>query len=240
MRLFSDTKRKAFIEGIKDSIPIGLGYFAVSFPLGIIARNAGLCPTQGFLSGILNHASAGEYALFTSVQHTATYLEVMILTLVINARYMLMSCSMSQMLRPKTPFLHRILLGFGITDEIFGITVRRGGYIMPYYNYGAMFFAIPLWGLGILCGTLAGNSLPESVVNAMAVALYGMFIAIIFPPAKKDKTIATLIIVSFALSFLCSIAPFVKELTDGTRTIILTVVIAAVAAIIKPIKEETK
>ena len=231
-------KKNVFLEGIRDGLPIGLGYFAVAFSLGIVAQNAGLNPIQGFIASFFNVASAGEYALFTSIQAKATYVEIAIITLVVNARYLLMSCSLSQKFDPDTKFIHRFLVGFGVTDEIFGITIARPGYINPVYNYGAIAISVPLWSLGTALGILAGNILPARVVSALSVALYGMFIAIIIPPAKKNLVIAIAVIVSFGLSYTCTVIPWVKDLSGGTRTIILTVVISAVVALIKPIKDD--
>lgn len=228
------------MNGIAAGIPIGLGYFAVSFSLGILARHAGLNPLQGFIASFFNLASAGEYALFTSISQLATYLEVIVITFVVNARYLLMSCALSQRFSPETNFLHRFFVAFGITDEIFGVSISQKGSLNPWYNYGAMFVAVPLWSLGTALGIVAGNILPHSVVNALSVALYGMFIAIIIPPAKKNKVISCAVFISFALSFLCSVMPFVKEMSSGNRTIILTVLISAILAYFKPIEEEKK
>ena len=229
---------KVFLEGLRDGVPIGLGYFAVAFSLGIVARNAGLTPIQGFIASFFNLASAGEYALFTSMQAAASFLEIAIITLVVNARYLLMSCALAQRFDPETPMIHRFFVGFGITDEIFGITIARPGTIQPVYNYGAILFAAILWALGTSMGIIAGNFLPARVVSALSVALYGMFLAIIIPPARKDLVIAIAVAVSFLCSYLCGIIPYVKELSSGTRTIILTVVIASIVAIIKPIEED--
>ena len=228
---------KVFVEGLRDGVPIGLGYFAVAFSLGIVARNAGLTPLQGFIASFFNLASAGEYALFTSMQAAASFLEIAIITLVVNARYLLMSCALAQRFDPTTPMIHRLLVGFGITDELFGITIARPGTINPVYSYGAFAVAIPLWSLGTSMGIIAGNFLPARVVSALSVALYGMFLAIIIPPAKKNLTIAIAVCVSFLASYLCGIIPFVKELSGGTRTIILTVVIASIVAMIRPIED---
>ncbi|MBR6155250.1 MAG: AzlC family ABC transporter permease [Treponema sp.] len=231
-------KNKAFLEGIRDGIPIGLGYFAVSFSLGIVARNAGLNPVQGFIASFFNLASAGEYALFTSIGAVATYLEIALITLVINARYLLMSTALTQRFDPKTPLIHRFLIGFAVTDELFGITIARPGYINPSYNYGAYLIAIPLWSIGTSLGIVAGNFLPLRVVSALSVALYGMFIAIIVPPAKKNRVILISIIISFAASYACTVIPKIKELSAGTRTIILTVVISSIVALIKPTSDQ--
>lgn len=233
-------KKNAFFEGCRDGLPIGLGYFAVAFSLGIVAQNAGLTAFQGFIASFLNVASAGEYALFTSIQNGATYFEIALITLVVNARYLLMSCALTQRFNPKTPFIHRFFVGFGITDEIFGITISKQGFIEPLYNYGAIFISVPLWSIGTSLGIIAGNFLPTRIVSALSVALYGMFIAIIVPPAKKNLTVLIAVIISFLTSFLCSVLPFIKNLQSGTRTIILTVLISSIIAIIKPISENNE
>ncbi|MCR4823228.1 MAG: AzlC family ABC transporter permease [Treponema sp.] len=232
------TNKSAFFNGLAAGIPIGLGYFAVSFSLGIVARKAGLDPVQGFIASFFNLASAGEYALFSAIEQTVTYIEVALITFVVNARYLLMSCALSQRFSPQTGFFHRFFVAFGITDEIFGVSIAQKGFLNPFYNYGAMAVAVPLWSIGTSLGIIAGNMLPPSVVSALSVALYGMFIAIIIPPAKKNMTIAVAVAVSFALSYIFSVAPFIKDLSSGNRTIILTVAISAILAYLKPVKEE--
>ena len=230
--------KQALAEGFRDGIPIGLGYFVVSFTLGIMARHVGLTPFQGFLASLLNNASAGEYVGFTLIAAHAPYLEVAIMTFIANARYLLMSAVVSQKFSPKTPFYHRIFVGFDITDEIFGITIARKGWLNPFYNYGAMLTALPGWSIGTALGIIAGNILPTSAVSALSVALYGMFIAIIIPPARKDKIVAACVAVSFAASFLAE--TFFSGISAGTRTIFLTVIISGAAAILFPVKEQNK
>ena len=225
-------------DGIRDGMPIALGYFVVSFTLGIAARNAGLSPFQGLITSFFNLASAGEYAGFTVIAADAPYLEIALITLVANARYLLMTTVVSQKFSSDTPFYHRISVGFGITDEIFGITVARPGNLNPFYNYGAMLVAIPGWSVGTALGIIAGNVLPPSAVSALSVALYGMFLAVIIPPARKDHIIGVLVILSFLLSFAATYLPGLMELSAGTRTILLTLLIAGIAAVFFPIREE--
>ncbi len=224
-----------FWNGFGAGIPIGLGYFAVSFSLGIVAKHAGLTAVQGFIASLFNLASAGEYALFTSIQSAATYIEVAVITLVVNARYLLMSCALSQKFDEKTPFFHRFAIGFAITDELFGLNISRPGKIIPAFSYGALTIAVFLWSLGTALGVIAGNTLPPRIVSSLSVALYGMFLAIVIPPAKKDLVIRIAVIVSFASSWLFSVMPLVKTLSSGTRTIILTVLIASICALLKPV-----
>ena len=231
--------RKVFTDGMRDGFPIALGYFAVSFSLGIAARNAGLTPFQGFLASLFNNASAGEYAAFTLIAANATYLEVAIITLISNARYLLMSCALAQRFSADTPFYHRLFIAYDVTDELFGITIAREGYLNPFYTYGAIALAAPAWSLGTAFGIMAGNVLPLRVVSALSVALYGMFLAIIIPPARKDKVVAVLVIISFVLSFASVYLPVISSLSGGTRTILLTVIISTVAAILFPKKQDT-
>ena len=232
-------KKKAFLDGLRDGIPIAAGYFAVAFSLGIAARNAGLTAVQGFIASMLCVASAGEYALFTMIGAGATYLELAVLTLITNSRYFLMSCVLSQRIDPKMKSFHRFLVGFGITDEIFGITIAREGYLEPVYNYGAIAVSVPAWAIGTALGILMGNLLPARVVSALSVALYGMFLAIIIPPAKKSFVLALCVILGFGLSYLCSAwSVIAAAVSPGTRTILLTVVLSAAMALFFPRKEE--
>ena len=234
----SKSNAKIFQEGMKDAIPIGLGYFAVAFSLGIAARNAGMNAVQGFLLSFLNNASAGEYAGITVIAANASYIEIAVVTLIANARYLLMSCAMGQRLKPGLSFGHRLLMGYDITDELFGIAIARPGYLEPFYTYGARLTAIPCWATGTACGIIAGNIMPARVVSALSVSLFGMFLAIIIPPAKKDKVVAALIILAFAASYAASCLPVVSSISEGTRTIILTVILSAGAAYFFPIHTE--
>lgn len=234
---FSQTRKQAFAEGFKDGIPIGLGYFAVSFSLGILAKTAGLNWFQGFLASFLNNASAGEYAGFTLIAASATYIEVSIMTFVANARYLLMSTALSQKMSQDLPLFHRMLVAFDVTDEIFAISINRPGYLNPFYSYGAFAIALPGWSVGTALGIIAGNIMPLRLVSAFSVALYGMFLACIIPKAREELTVAVTIIICFILSYLATIVPIVSDLSSGTRTILLTVIIASLVAIIKPRKE---
>lgn len=230
-------RRQVLLEGMRDGLPIALGYFVVSFTLGIAAKNAGLNALEGFFASLFNNASAGEYAGFTVIASGGTLLTMAVLTLVANARYMLMSTVLSQKCPDNLPLYHRILVAFDVTDEIFGITIARPGPLNPYYNYGAMLVALPGWSVGTALGIMAGSVLPLSAVSALSVALYGMFIWVIVPQGKNDRIIAVLIVISMLMSLGASLAPMISDLSAGTRTIILTVLIAGLAAYFFPHKE---
>ena len=233
------TQRKnVFLQGLRDGLPIGFGYFAVSFSLGIAAKDAGLTPLQGFFASLFTNASAGEHAVFTLIGAGTTILEIVLITLIANARYLLMSCALSQRLSPDTPLKHRLLIGADVTDELFGISIAREGMLQPIYYYGAMLTSVPFWATGTALGIMMGTLLPVRVVSALSVALYGMFLAVIIPPCKKSKILTVLIAVSFLLSFLASRLPLISDVSDGNRTILLTLLIAGAAALLFPIKED--
>lgn len=232
--------RKNFFAGLRDGVPIGLGYLAVSFSLGIAAKKAGLSAFQGFLMSLLNNASAGEYAAFTVIAADSGFLEMALITLITNARYLLMSCSLSQKFSPETPMWQRLLVGYDVTDELFGIAIARPGYLDPFYSYGAFVPALSGWSIGTALGVTAGSLLPGRVVSALSVALFGMFLAIIIPPSRKNPVLAGCVLVSFAASLACAVLPGVKTLSSGTRTILLTVVIATAAALMFPVKDEAE
>ncbi len=227
---------RAFRRGLSDGVPIGLGYFAVAFSLGIAARSAGLSPAQGFIASLLTSASAGEYAAFTLIAARATLVELALIVLVANARYLLMSCALTQRLAPDMPFFHRFLIGLHVTDEIFGVTIAQPGAVDPFYCYGAMLTAIPPWALGTGLGIMLGNLLPLRAVSALSVALYGMFLAIIVPPARKDRVVACLVFGGFAASYAAE--RLLSFLSAGNRTILLTVVLSAAAAALFPIHDD--
>ena len=231
-----ETNRTEFLQGLRDGLPIGLGYFAVSFTLGITARRAGLTAFQAALASFLTTASAGEAAGFTVIAEGGSYLTMAIMILVANARYLLMSTALTQKLRPETSILNRLIIGYDVTDEIFGVSIARPGWLCPFYSYGV--FVLPLigWSSGTYLGVMMGNLLPANLVSALSVGLYGMFIAIIIPPARKERVIAVLVALSMLLSYACARLPVVSGLSSGTRIILLTVLIAAGAALLRPVK----
>ena len=234
------SNRQWYARGLKAGVPIGLGYLAVAFTLGIAAKNAGLTAFQATLTSFLINASAGEFVGFTLIGAGASYLEVAIMELVANARYLLMSFSLSQKLSPKTGIGHRMLIGWYVTDEVFGVSISAPGYLNPFYTYGAISLACPGWAIGTCLGVIVGNILPASLVSALSVGLYGMFIAIFVPPSKTSKVIGGLVLISMALSFAFNRIPVFDGISSGIKTIILTVAISAAAALLFPIQEVKK
>ena len=235
-----NTRKQIFLKGMKDGIPIALGYFAVSIALGITARAAGLTAVQASLASFMITASAGEYAGFTLIAAGAGYIEVIVMEAVANARYLLMSCSLSQKLKPDTPLAQRLLMGAGVTDEIFGISINYPGNLNPIYTYGAMFVSIPAWTSGTFLGVVLGNILPDRLVSGLGVCLYGMFIAILIPAAKQNKVVKILVPVCFLISFIFNEFKIFDVIPEGVKVIGLTVVISLAAAVLFPVKDEEK
>jgi len=232
------TGTSPLLQGFRDGFPIGAGYFAVSFGMGILSRKAGLSSLEGFFSSFFTRASAGEYGSYALMAAGTTFVEVIILCIVANLRYLLMGTALLQKLAPETPLWKKIALSFCITDEIFAISIGRKGHLPVSYTCAAMLIAGAMWGSGNALGIWLGNILPMSIVSALSVALFGMFIAVIVGPAKKDRMVMAVILASFALSSICTYIPFISEVSDGVRIVILTLLISTVAAIIKPVKED--
>ena len=234
MRTGPETNRDIFIQGCRHGLPIGLGYFAVAFSLGIAARDYGFTAFQGFLSSMLTYASAGQYMGFALYAANTTLIELIILTFIINARYILMGFALNQRMPAGTPLHTRLLVGTCITDEIFGITIARPGIPTPFYTFGALITAVPMWAAGTALGISMGSILPGRVVSALSVALFGMFLAVIIPPARHDRAVAGAVAASFVLSYAFVHLPFISGLSSGNRTILLTILISAAFAIIFP------
>lgn len=226
-----------FVRGMRDGIPICLGYFAVSFALGIAGRGVGMNTVQAFVMSLTMVASAGQFAAITLIGAGAGIIEMITTTIVVNLRYLLMSCSLTQKLSPETKLLHRLALSYCMTDEIFGLSISVDGFLRPVYTYGITVISVSGWCLGTVLGVVAGNILPALVTNALGVAMYGMFLAIIIPPAKENHFLGALVAVSMAASGLFSILPYLKAISSGFRVIILTILIAGIAAVIHPIEE---
>ncbi len=229
--------RTHFKEGFRDGIPIGLGYFAVSFTFGMMAVAGGMKIGPAVLISATNLTSAGQFAGLDIIFGDGTYWEMALTQLIINLRYSLMSFSLAQKLDDGGNPFHRFAVAFGVTDEIFGISAARPGRLSPYYNYGAMSIAIPGWVLGTLCGAISGNLLPAMIMSALSVAIYGMFLAIIIPPAKSDRTVLAVVLAAMLGSSAFYYVPLLRRVSSGMVIIIVTILVAGVAAYVKPIED---
>ena len=230
--------RRWFLKGMRDGTPIGLGYFAVAFTLGIASKKAGLTAFQASVMSATMLASAGQFAGIGMIAAGAGYIELAVTELVVNLRYLLMSSALSQKVQRNRPFYHRFLMAYEVTDEIFGIAMSVEGRLHPAYMYGAVTVAAPGWVLGTFLGSVIGMILPANVMSAMNVALYGMFLAVVIPPSKKSRVIAGVVALSMAASSAFSLVPALSNISSGFQMIILTILLAGTAAVLFPVKPE--
>ena len=235
-----DDKIQQYRYGLRDGVPIGLGYLAVSFTFGIMAGQAGIGVLAAVIMSLTNLTSAGQFAALGVIQSGAPFMEMAAVQFIINLRYCLMSCSLSQKMAPDMPFFHRFLISYGVTDEVFGVSACREGALSPYYAYGLISVAVPGWTFGTLLGAVSGDLLPARLLSALSVALYGMFLAIVIPPARGSRVLAGVVVVSMAASFLFSVIPLFSGVTSGFKVIILTVLIAGGAAYFFPVEDEQR
>ncbi|MCR5294355.1 MAG: AzlC family ABC transporter permease [Lachnospiraceae bacterium] len=227
-----------FRAGMKNGLPICLGYFAVSFAFGIQAAQIGLSPWQAGLISVTNVTSAGQFAGLSLIASQGSLAEMALLQLVINLRYLLMSAALSQKLSPSVRTLPRLIMAYGVTDEIFGVSVTRPGNLNPWFSYGCILISVLGWTGGTAAGASAGAVLPEILIAALGIALYGMFIAIIIPPAREQKAAAICVIASMAASALFFALPYLKGISSGMKIIIVTIGAAAFCAKLFPLEEE--
>lgn len=235
----------SYKQGLGDGIPIGLGYLSVSFAFGISVVAAGLSALSAIGISATNLTSAGQVAGLAVIVAGGTLAEIALTQLVINLRYALMSISLSQRMDDSVGFWHRLLISFFITDEIFAVASDRsamsGRYIGPRYMYGLATAPFIGWTLGTALGALSGDILPESIRNALGIAIYGMFIAIIIPPAKKNKGVLAAVIIAAVLSCVMNFVPVIASLFEaapGFVIIICAVAAALVCAALFPRDEE--
>ncbi len=231
-----DSRKKLFINGIKDGIPIALGYLSVSFAFGISAVKNGIEGLDAVLISATNLTSAGQVAGIEIIKAGGTLLEMLVTQLIINLRYMLMSLSLSQKADESFTFLDRLVVSFGITDEIFGVASSKHR-VYPPYMYGLILMPFLGWTLGTFGGAFVGEVLPEALKSSLGIAIYGMFIAIIIPPSKKEKGALLSVVIAVALSVSFYYIPMFAFLTEGFSIIICSVIAATLAAVLKPVKE---
>ena len=227
--------KKDFIKGIKDGIPICLGYLSVSFGFGILAVGLGLSILSAVGISLTNLTSAGQVAGVGIIAAGGSLLEMALTQLVINIRYSLMGISLSQKLDGSFNTFHRMVASFGITDEIFAVAVSQKS-LSPFYMYGLTVISALGWVSGTFLGAAAGNILPSSISSAMGIVLYGMFLAIIIPPAKKEKGVLAAVLTAAALSIMFEFV--LKSVSGGFAIIICSVISAAVCAVLFPVKDE--
>lgn len=224
-------------RGIRDGIPIAVGYFSVSFTFGMMAVQSGISPFHAVLISLLNLTSAGQFAGLTVIVSNASLMEMALTQLVVNIRYALMSVSLLQKLDDSVKMRSRLLIAYGNTDEIFAVASSKPGTVGAKYLYGLILLPVLGWVGGTLAGAVASTLLPGTVISALGVALYGMFIAIVVPPAKEHKEVRTVVLIALLLSCAFYYLPVLRQVSSGFMIIICTVAAAAVGAVLFPLKE---
>ena len=228
-----------FRQGIRHGIPIALGYLSVSFAFGMKAAGVGLTVLQAVLISMTNLTSAGQVAALPLMAGGAALTEMALTQLTINLRYALMSLSLSRKLDGTMGTLQRMIFSFANTDEIFAVASSQPGKVGKAYLYGLIITPWFGWSLGTLLGAAAGTLLPEFVRNALGIALYGMFLAIILPPAREQKSVRAVVLMAVALSLCFHYVPGLKSISSGFAIIICAVAAAAAGAVLYPVKEES-
>ncbi len=221
-------------RGLKDGLPIGLGYVPVAFTFGFIAVSGGLPIWAACLISLTNLTSAGQFAGTNLILAGGGYMEIALTTFVINIRYMLMSLSLSQRLEKNTGILKRIGFGFGITDETFVMASLKPGVLRAAYLFGLITLPILGWNLGTLMGAGISNVLPEALQSAMGIALYGMFIALLVPAARDSINIFVIILIAVAANCIMMYIPLFSFISSGFRIILATVIGAGAGAVLFP------
>lgn len=230
-------KKQEFLEGIRDGIPICLGYFSVSMAFGLTAVLSGVPIWAAVTISLTNLTSAGQFAGMNLIAAQGALVEIGLTTLIINIRYFLMSISLSQKVEQKMTMKERLAVSFGITDEIFAVSMQRNHELTTAYMVGLIMTPVLGWTGGTLVGAVATSFMPASLSNALGIALYGMFIAVIVPPAREQKNVLFAVILAIAASVASKYIPGVKNLSSGWTIILITIVICMIAAWLFPVEE---
>lgn len=232
------TTKQQFFYGLKRGFPISMGYLPVSFTFGLMAVNGGLPLWLTVFISLSNVTSAGQFAGTNLILLGASYFEITLTTFIINIRYMLMSLSLSQKLNSKITILERFILAFGITDETFSVASLESGKLTFPYMIGLISTPIAGWTFGTFLGGFISTSLPVSLSNAMGIALYGMFIAIIVPPSKQSRQVLFIVLLSVIVTCILRYIPIFSFISNGFRVIIATIIGAGIGSLLFPQKEE--
>ena len=228
--------KRHFLSGIKDAVPIALGYLSVGFGFGIFAAGLGITPWEAWLISATNLTSAGQVAGVQVIAAAGSLLEMALTQLVINIRYSLMALSLSQKLDDSFHTPQRLLVAHGITDEIFAAAYSKPGKLTPHYMYGLITAAFISWTSGTLLGSLAGSSLPTQLTDALGIMLYAMFMAAVIPAARDDRGILTVCAIAAGISLLFYYV--FTAVSGGFATVLSALIAAAIVAAVRPIADE--
>ncbi len=228
----------SFKMGLYNGIPIGLGYLSVAFAFGIFATNSGLGILESVFISMFNVTSAGQLAAVPIISSGGSVFELFLTEVVINSRYSLMSVSLSQKFGDSVRLRDRLIFGFMNTDEVFAVAVSKPASVSRKYMYGLIIAPFVGWTVGTLFGAVAGNILPDVLVSSLGIAIYGMFIAILMPEVRREKSTMLAVIAATALSCLFFYLPQLSKIQGGFVIIIVSVLTSLVFALIRPIDNE--
>ena len=230
-------RKKEFLEGVRDGLPICLGYFSVSMAFGLTAVLSGVPIWAAVVISLTNLTSAGQFAGMNLIAANGALVEIGLTTLIINIRYFLMSISVSQKVEQRMSMKERLAVAFGITDEIFAVSMQRDHELTMAYMAGLIATPVLGWTGGTLVGAVATSFMPETLSNALGIALYGMFIAVIVPPAREHKNVLFAVALSIAASVACKYLPGIRNLSSGWTIILITILVCLTAAWLYPVEE---
>ena len=230
-------KKQEFLEGIRDGIPICLGYFSVSMAFGLTCVLSDIPIWAAVMISLTNLTSAGQFAGMNLIAANGALVEIGLTTLIINIRYFLMSISVSQKVEQKMSMKKRLAVAFGITDEIFAVSMQRDHALTSAYMAGLILTPVVGWTSGTFVGAAATSLMPPVLSNAFGIALYGMFVAIIVPPAKEQKNVLFAVVLAIVASVACKYLPVIKNLSSGWTIILITIVVCVIAAWLFPVEE---
>lgn len=230
-------RKQEFLEGVRDGLPICLGYFSVSMAFGLTAVLSGVPVWAAVVISLTNLTSAGQFAGMNLLAAHGALVEIGLTTLIINIRYFLMSISVSQKVEQRMTIKERLAVSFGITDEIFAVSMQRDRELTTPYMAGLILTPVLGWTGGTFVGAVATSFMPAVLSNALGIALYGMFIAVIVPPAREHKNVLFAVMLSIAASVVCRYLPVIKDLSSGWTIIVITIVVCLIAAWLFPVEE---
>ncbi len=239
MKETKNIKENTFLKGIIDGLPICMGYFSVAFAFGIFTVAHGLTSLEALLISMTNVTSAGQLAAVPIIVSGGTLFELAASQLIINLRYALMSVTLSQKLDGSVSLIDRFLIAFVNTDEVFAVAASKKS-VGKSYMFGLILTPYLGWSAGTIVGAVAGNILPALLISALGIAIYGMFIAIVVPPAKENKHVLFCVIIAIALSCAFRFIPLLSKVHSGFVVIICAVAASAIAALLFPIGETEK
>lgn len=225
-------------NGLRDGLPIGLAYFAIAFAFGMLAAKYKMSMFDTILMSATNITSAGQFTAVALIPTGISYLEMAMTQVILNLRYIIMSCSLSQKYDSDLPLKHRCITSFAITDEIFGLVCCQPGKVSPFYTYGIMCMTLPSWIIGTACGCYSGSLLPKALISTLGIVVYALFVAIIVPPSKHDPVIKKVCIWSILISYALGSLKCLESIQSGFKILFVTFLVAGVAAKLCPVTDD--